>query len=191
MRYDRVLLVASLLAVTACNEQHLQCVALISGGSYCLQSSATVTPFEVQQKVDTHFRGRSDTLIVELEVDAAGLRFVGLTPFGQKVLQLNYDNRAVSATTFTDSRINPALLVALLQLTLWPADAVRAGLEAPLTMEETIHRRNILNRDELTMSIDRSSGQPPYRRIQISVPTADLKLVIETLEPMRATERAQ
>jgi len=190
MKLWRLFALAMLLATAACREedQDRQCPALIGGGSYCLQPTTAVTPFEVQQKVDTRFRERRDTLIVEFEVDAAGLRFAGLTPFGQKIIQLGYDNRAASATTIPDSRISPALLVALLQIALWPADAVRAGLEAPLTLEESDGQRRILNRGEPTMTIEHGAGQPPWRKIHMTVHAADLELSIETLDAAPAAE---
>lgn len=191
MKFWRMLTLVALLATAACSEPDPQCPALIGGGSYCLQPTTAVAPFDVQQKVESRFRDRRDTLIVELEVDAAGLRFAGLTPFGQKLIQLSYDNRNASATTIPDSRISPALLVALLQLTQWPAEAVRAGLEAPLTLEENGNQRRILNRGEPTLTIDYGHGQPPWRKIHMTVHAADLELTIEPLDAAPAVGKKQ
>lgn len=193
MKLAHFLAAALLLASAACSEpgKDPQCAALIGGGSYCLQPTSALAPFDVLQKVDSRFRERRDTLIVELEVDSAGLRFVGLTPFGQKLIALGYDNHAASATTLPDSRISPALLVALLQIALWPSDAVRAGLEAPLTLEENAGQRRILNRGEPTLSIEHGSGPPPWRRIHLTVHAADLELDIETLDAAPAAENPQ
>jgi len=193
MKFTRFLAAALLLATAACSqqEQDQQCAALIGGGIYCLQSTTAVTPFDVQQKVDSRFRDRRDTLIVELEVDAAGLRFVVLTPFGQKLIQLGYDNHAVNVTTIPDSRISPALLVALMQLALWPADAVHAGLEAPLTLEENGNQRRILKYGEPTLTIEHGDGPPPWRQIHMIVHAADLELSIETLDAAPAAANAQ
>lgn len=182
------LLFPLLLALGACgeNESETPCAPLIGGGSYCLQPTAALAPFDVQQKVEATFRGRRETMIAEIESDAEGMRFVGLTPFGQKLLQVAYDNRAASAATLPDRRISPALLIALLQIALWPADAVRAGLEEPLTLDDGAGRRRIHNRGEATISIDYRGAQPPYRGLRISVPAADLELEIETLDALDA-----
>jgi hypothetical protein len=193
MKFARPIALVLLLATAACSEQSTDqpCPALIGGGSYCLQPTTAVPPFDVQQKVESRFRDRRDTLIVELEVDAAGLRFAGLTPFGQKLIQLSYDNRSASATTIPDSRISPALLVALLQLAQWPAEAVRAGLEKPLTLEENGNQRRILNRGEPTLTIDYGPGQPPWRKIHMIIHAADLELTIETLDAAPAAAKNQ
>jgi hypothetical protein len=184
----RSLLLTLLVVLSACGEGEREklCTSLIGGGSYCLQPTTGIKAFDAQQKVDTRFRDRHDTLIVDLEVDAEGLRFVGLTPFGHKLVQLSFDNHLVTATTLPDSRLSPTLLVAMLQLAQWPADAVRAGLEPPLMLEESADQRRILNRGDVVLTIDHSVGQPPYRRIHIFVPGIDLEISIETLVPAPA-----
>ena len=174
-----------LLVLTACNEAEMKtetpCAMLIGGGSYCLQPTSDLPSFEVQQKIEANFRGRRETMIATIENDEAGLRFVGLTPFGQTLLQVGYDNREMSAATLPDRRLSPALLVALLQIALWPTDSVRSGLEAPLVLEEKPGQRRILRHSETTLVIDYSGDHPPYRRLHLSIPDADLELDIETL----------
>ena len=179
---------ALLLATAACSisEADGQCATLIGGGRYCLQSTATIVPFEVQQKVEARFRGQQETMIVELEVDAAGMRFVGLTPFGHSLLKASYDNRTATGTQLADTRLSPVLLIALLQIALWPADALRAGLEAPLRLEEKDGQRRILNRDDVTLTISYIGAQPPYQRIKVDVQGAALQLDIETLQESAA-----
>ncbi|TRZ56171.1 MAG: DUF3261 domain-containing protein, partial [Rhodocyclaceae bacterium] len=174
---------ALLLASTACSiiERDGQCVTLIGGGRYCLQSSATIVPFEVQQKVEARFNGQQETMIVELEVDAAGMRFVGLTPFGHSLLSVNFDNRTVTTTQPADARLSPILLMALLQIALWPADTLRAGLEAPLRLEERDGQRRILNRDDVTLTINYIGALPPYKHIKLDIQGAAIQFDIETL----------
>jgi hypothetical protein len=184
MKRWRCFLIALLLAVTAScgdGEHNARCAALIGGGGYCIQPSTAVAPFEIQQKVEFRIRGQSETMIVELETDAAGMRFVGLTPFGQTLLRVGYDNQTTTASTLPDARLPPALLIALMQIALWPADSVRAGLEAPLRLEETAGQRRLLNGDLTTLTINYSGDQPPYRRMQIAIPAAEIELDVETL----------
>jgi hypothetical protein len=186
MRWRYCSLVGSfslLLTTAACSigEREGQCAALIGGGRYCLQSSTTIAPFEVQQKVEARFRGQQETMIVKLEVDAAGMRFVGLTPFGHSLLSASYDNRTATVTQSVDTRLSPILLIALLQIALWPGDALRAGLEAPLRLEEKDGQRRILNRDDVTLTINYIGIQPPYQRIRLDIEGAAIQLDIETL----------
>ena len=170
-----------LFALTACGENETPCAALIGGGNYCLQPTTDLAPFDVQQKVDARFRDRRETMIAEIENDTGSLRFVGLTPFGHTLLHVSYDNREAHAATLPDRRLSPALLIALLQIALWPAESVRAGLEAPLTLEEGSGQRRLLHQGETTLSIDYTGESPAYRRMHLSIPAADLELDIETL----------
>lgn len=183
---------ALMLTTTACgiNERDSQCATLIGGGRYCLQSSAIIVPFYAQQKVEARIRGQRETMIVEIEVDAAGMRFVGLTPFGHSLLIATYDNRTVKTTQLTDMRLPSLLLVALLQIALWPADAVRDGLEAPLRLEEKAGQRRILNHDAVMLTIKYVGDLPPYRQINIDIQGADIQLDIETL-PASATRLSE
>lgn len=181
MRKVLILLASVLFGLVACGEDETPCASLIGGGNFCLQPTTALAPFEIQQKVEARFRNRRETVIAEIENDASGLHFVGLTPFGQTVFQVSYDNREAHAATLPDRRISPALLIALLQIALWPADSIRAGLEAPFTLEESGGQRRIVNRGETTLSIDYTGEHPPYRRMHLSIPAADLELDIETL----------
>lgn len=191
MRWRYCSLVGSfslLLTAAACSlgESEGQCAALIGGGRYCLQSSTTIAPFEVEQKVEASFRGKQETMIVKLEVDAAGMRFVGLTPFGHSLLSASYDNRTATVTQSVDTRLPPIMLIALLQIALWPGDALRAGLEAPLRLEEKDGQRRILNRDSVTLTINYIGIQPPYQRIKLDFKGVAIQIDIETL-PEAAT----
>lgn len=178
---------ASLLAVlliSACtpDSDDRPCAALIGGGSYCLQPTTLIPPFEMQQKVEASIRGHRETLIVELEADANGLRFVGLTPFGHKLLEVSYDNRLVTASALPDPRLSPSLLIALLQLSLWPADTVRSGLQHPLTLEDSPTQRRIMKYDEPLLTID-YQGTSTQRRLHAILHAVNIELDIETLPP--------
>lgn len=183
-----------LLAVVSCSTdtRDTTCPVLIGGGRYCLQPTTAVAPFEVQQKVEIRFRGGRETLIAELEADAAGLRFVAMSPLGQTLLRASYDNQTATAGKLSDARLSPLLLIAQLQLALWPADSVRAGLEAPLRLEESAGRRRILNGDETVLTIDYDGDRPPFRRMRMAIPAANIELDVETLpesEPEAAEVR--
>ena len=183
---------ALLLATAACSisEAEGQCATLIGGGRYCLQSTATIVPFADHQKGEAFFMAKQETMIVGLKVHAAGMRFVGLTPFGHSLLKASYDNRTATGTQLADTRLSPILLIALLQIALWPADALRAGLEAPLRVEETDGQRRILNRDDVTLTINYIGAQPPYQRIIVDIQRAAIQLNIETL-PESATWQSE
>lgn len=183
MRLWHALLLTVLLALGACSEDKSEssCPRLFGDGRYCLQPTTGLTPFNAQQKIDIRFRDRRDTLIAEVEVDQSGMHLVALTPFGQTLLQANFDNRVASATKTPDERLNPTLLIALLQLSLWPAESVQKGLQLPLTLIDEPGRRLIADGEETLLSIEYTGNMPPYRRLRLTIPAADLEIDIETL----------
>ena len=179
-----------LLALTGCSPYDPKCANLLGSGRYCLQSTTVVTAFDVQQKVTLLRGSQSDTLIVELEVDPSGLRMVGVTPFGHKLIELNYDNQTVKASTTPDTRLSPTLLVALLQMALWPQASVREGLQTPLTLEDKGTQRRIMHGSNPVLTITHDNAPPPYRQLQMTLHAADLELRIETLDDAAVMDNA-
>jgi hypothetical protein len=175
--------VLTMIGMAACSveERDSRCPALIGGGRYCLQPSTAVTPFDARQKVEIRFRGRQETMIIEVEADAAGIRLVGLTPFGQTLLRLNDDNVKTTATLPHNSRLPAELMVALLQVALWPGDVLREGLVSPMRLEEVYGQRRIVNRDKVAVTINYTGDQLPYRRIQMYIHSEDVEIDVETL----------
>jgi len=179
MKFARAL--ALPIALAACAGTGDRCAALPQG-QYCLQPSADVAPFEATQIVRLRIGERRETLVAALEVDADGLRMAGLTPLGQKLLQLDYDNRAASVQSPAGARIDAVQLAALLQLALWPAASVRAGLSPALALEDDGGARRIVGGGAPVVSIRREGDAPPYRSVQLSVPGADLEMTVETVD---------
>ncbi|RJX30790.1 MAG: DUF3261 domain-containing protein [Oxalobacter sp.] len=164
------------------------CVTLPDKGIYCLQPTTTVPTFEASQYVEVTYKGRKENLLAEIESSSSGLHFVGLTPLGHKLLHINYNNREARAFTTPNKQLDPGLMVALVQLTLWPADAVRKGLKGNLTLEETHEYRRLLKGRKTVIAIRRFGSQLPYDRLQISIPSAELALDIKTLDTSFATK---
>jgi hypothetical protein len=180
-----LLLLALVNALAACSPGDPRCARLPGGGAYCLQPTAAVPPFDVQQKLEIVFSGRRETMIVELEVDADGMRFAGLTPFGHKLVQASFDNREVSAQVQPDKRLDPALLLAMLQLALWPAERVRAGLSDALALEERAGQRRILDNGNLVMEVDYTGDRLASGDMRIVFPAAEIEITVTTLDTER------
>ena len=161
-----------------------RCTALPGGARYCLQASTDLPPFDVQQQVDIIFNGGNETLIAQLEADAAGIRFVATTPFGQKLMQLSYDNRELHVDRSLARGLDPALLLALVQIASWPAERVRAGLASATLMDETAGmRREIRNgsNGKALVVVRYTRGLPPQGDLRIELPTAGVELTITNL----------
>lgn len=120
-------------------------------------------------------------MISNLAVHREGLDFVGLTPMGQTLIHISYDNHAASAHSLLGQPINPALFVAMLQLSLWPADAVRKGLDPHLNIHETPHDRQINAGNKPILLIRYTDPTVPYANLHIEMPGQALALDIESL----------
>lgn len=173
---------ALVLAVSSCSSSPSgACANLPDGGFYCLQSAATVPAFVLQQKADFNFGGQRQTLILSIESGADGIRLAGLTPFGHKVLELNYDNRIASVSAQQDRRLSPELLIALLQITLWPADVVRNGLDPTPGLEDNKDIRQLLREGKPVMTIEHGRKNYNDYRIRMIISTIPLELTLEQL----------
>jgi hypothetical protein len=177
-----LLVLLTMLSASACGGGDPRCADLPGGGRYCLQATSALPPFDVQQKVDAVFGTRRETMIVELEVDPQGMRFAGLTPFGQKMIQATYDNSTVAVHLWPDSRLDPVLMLALLQLAWWPPESVRNGLDASLAFEQQPGLRRFLRDGNLVLEVGYTGEHFPPSAMHILVPAATLELDITTLE---------
>lgn len=179
-------LLAALL-LSACAQIEPGCTALPLGARYCLQPSSDAAPFSVRQQVTARFKDQREMLIADIENRSDGLDFVGLTPFGLTVFQVAYDNRNTTAARLPDARLSPELLLGMLQLALWPADAVRRGLGGEAEVQDSPGLRRIFMGDQVLMELRHDNTPPPYSRMQIDWPTLDMKLDIRVLPEQEAS----
>jgi len=168
------LLPATLLTalLAACQPAPPGCARLPGEGSYCLQNAAGPTFSTLQQSILTAGKHRL-TLLTRIENDGRGLRFAGMTPLGQTLLAVSWENGVLQAElpSALASRLDPALLPALLQIALWPASEVRAGLSPELELIEEAQRRRLRRKDSGDDILDISwEGNLPYQRLRIVAP---------------------
>lgn len=100
--------------------------------------------FSVQQHLRVERAGRSDELDAALEADASHLEMVGLA-FGQRVLTLHYDGGLLTSWRhpMLPAQVRAEDVLEDLQLTLWPAAAIRAALPARWRIDEQGARRTL------------------------------------------------
>jgi hypothetical protein len=112
----------------------------------------------VQQSLRVERDGRIDHLDVALEVNPERLQLIGLA-FGQRVLRLSYDGQTLQ--TWRHLLLPPQVraedILEDVQLTLWPADAVRQALPEGWRIEESDLRRTLLLNDTPVMLIEYSN----------------------------------
>jgi hypothetical protein len=158
------------------------CAALPGGVRYCLQATGGVAPLELQQKIDIAFKGQSETMIGQLEIDAAGMRFAGLTPLGQRLLQVEFTDGEIRADGMALEKLDPALLLALIQLAWWDAGSLRAGLDGSAELREAEGERALVKDGRPVVRIGYTRGRSPAGGGEIELPGADVELRIVTLD---------
>lgn len=178
MRHHVFLLIALL---AGCGSE--RCPTLPGGVSYCLQPPASGPSFSALQQVLIGEGEQQETLLARIENGPERLTLVGLTPLGQTVLTLTWDGKHIAATELPglQPHINPAMLVAVLQLALWPQDAVRAGLPDNVVWQDDANGGQLLRRGESLLTIHRTGQTAPYETLSIALPSAKLILNIRTL----------
>lgn len=162
------------LFLTACAPAAPGCANLPGGGSYCLQNGAGPNFSTLQQSVLTAGKQRM-TLLTRIENDARGLRFAGMSPLGQTLLFVSWENGILRADLPPEmaARLDPALFPAMVQIAMWPVEAVRAGLSPELELIAEPNRRRLRPKDAGSDSdiLDISwEGNLPYQRLQIVAP---------------------
>ena len=197
----RLLAALSIGCIAACSGDGSRCAALPGGARYCLQSTAAMAPFDAQQSVEITFDGRSETMIAQLEVDAEGMRFVLTTPFGQKLMQMEFDNARVKVEAPSLPGLDPLVLLALMQIAAWPVDSVRMGLsgsaqlvEAPgidaqhvdVPLVEAPQMRALARDGVGLVTITYTRGRPPLADQLIALPALGVALSIVNLDVARA-----
>lgn len=92
----------------------------------------------VRQQVTARFAGEMRSLQVALKVAPADLSLIGLTAMGQRLFTLSWNGRRAKLETVVDSMadIDPARILADLQLAYWPLAALRAALPDNLRLEQ-------------------------------------------------------
>jgi len=175
------LLLAAMLLSISCVRQDSRCTDLMGNGRYCLQPTTSMVPFEVQQKVEATIKSHHETMVTEIAVSAKGMQMIVLTPFGHQLVHVSYNNDEAKALVSPDSRLDPAMMIAMTQLALWPVDSVRKGLNSPLRLEESAGKRRYFANDKLVLEVQYADAITPANKFQLSLPSVELKLDIETL----------
>jgi hypothetical protein len=176
----RITLLLTLLLAGCASPPH--CPPLPGGPGYCLQNTSAVPAFSALQDVRLQRHAMDERLISQLEVDADGMRLVGLTPMGQRILEARFDNRQATAESLAGERVDARALLVLIQLATWPADSVRAGLRWGWTLEDSATRRRVLRGEETVLMVERSGTPPSYRHLDIHLPRAELHLSVDRIE---------
>lgn len=129
--------------------------------------------------------GKVETALATVENRDGRLIIVAGTPLGQTLLVVKVQGRetTVDARIPIPGDLDPRTLAGLVQLCLWPADALRQGLRNPDTsIREDGDVRTLLRKGRPVWIVTREGAAPRYRRITLESPSMRLKVRIRTLE---------
>ena len=173
------LLFLALLASCALN----RCPTLPGGVSYCLQSPASGPSFSAVQQVVIGEGGQQETLLAYIENNPQRLALVGLSPLGQTVLRVTWDGEQIVASgpPGMGPPVNPAVLVAVLQFGLWPADAVRAGLPENAVWKDGATNGQLSCQGKSLLTLHRTGQAAPYDTLSVTLQPAELLINMHTL----------
>jgi hypothetical protein len=170
------------------------CAALLLGGcARPLQSAAppatlaplgAITPRSASQVLYAAFGARAVTLRTALELDAGSLRVVGVTATGQRLFTASWDGQRIEAdrSPLVPGEVDPARVLADVQLALWPLAPVReafraAGLEV---IEPFAGVRRVLRGGRLVAEVHYAGGDPWNGRLWLVNLEHDYSLTIDT-----------
>jgi hypothetical protein len=183
----RLSMAALLLFLTACSGGSGNCTHLPGGGQYCLVEGPW-PEFTAEQAATVTFQDKPQHLITRIQSGQDGLHFAGITPLGQTLIQVSWENgvlRSELPPALVD-RLDPALFPALLQLATWPATQVRKGLSDHLELIETDGQRIVSDGQKNILIVSWEGKTLPYERLRFDAPAARLLIEARTLDEMAA-----
>lgn len=175
-------LVLALIGLLAGCAGNPRCPDIPGGPRYCLQATSAVPPYTALQDIRIRRGDLDERLIAQLEVDAAGMNLAGLTPMGQKVLEAHFDNREATASSLAGDRIDARALLSLVQIAVWPAASVRAGLGDDWELDDSPSLRRLLRDGTSLLEVARTGEPPRYRQLDIRLPDAGLSLTVRAID---------
>jgi hypothetical protein len=157
--WKRIIAVAAWALLAACNSTP---PAQPGRLNLRLAPAAIGTSIALQQHLKVERTGHTDDLDAALEIDADRVELVGLA-LGQRVLTLNYNGKELTSWrhALLPSQVRAEDVLEDLQLTLWPAEAIRAALPSDWRVEDDGLHRTLYQGDELVATVD-YSGMPRW-----------------------------
>lgn len=120
-----------------------------------LPPAALGQSLSLQQHLTVERGSRTDQLDTALEIDTDHLDLVGLA-FGQRVMSLHYDGQQLQVWrhAMLPSQVQGEDVLQDVQLTLWPAEAIRQALPEGWELREAQAQRTLLLHGETMTVID-------------------------------------
>lgn len=149
-----------------------------------LASPDAVGARSAAQVIHAAYGAHSVVLRTAIEVTNGRLEVVGVTATGQRVFTARYDGKTIDAqkSPFVPDKLDPARVLADMQLALWPLPAVQAAFrERGLDVSEPFPGvRRLLRGDALLAEVHYASADPWNGRLWFVNFEFDYSLTIDT-----------
>jgi hypothetical protein len=143
-----------------------------------------LSPRSATQIVHAAFGARVATLQTAIQLDAAGLRVIGLSATGMRLFTASYDGEKISAerSPFVPKEISPERVLADMQLALWPLESLErayAGTGRAVS-EPFAGVRRLLSDGKLAAEVHYASADPWNGRLWFVSFESGYSLTIDT-----------
>ena len=100
----------------------------------------------------------------------------------QQIEEASFADGEIRAEGIALEKLDPALLLALIQLASWNADRVRSGLGGSAELVETEEGRSVVKDGKAVLRIGYTRGRPPTGDVEIGLPGMSVEFRIVTLD---------
>jgi hypothetical protein len=160
--------VCAALVLTGCASGNT--VNLAPGYTYTLRAPGSGPHFTaVQEIVIQAPDGREERLVSQLENDSTSMRLAAFTPLGQTLLTVRFDGRSVETASPlpVPAAFDARFVLALIQLALWPENAVVEGLGVGVTLTSGVNKRELEGGGKILWTIETAGASVPYDTVNM------------------------
>ena len=146
---------------------------------------------QVNQSLEINYEGHNWQGIAVLSMSADKLTMVHLSPLGQRLFTLTYENGKAAPETNADTllagqTIPAATIVSLLQLATWPVGALSPYYQGDWRLESDELNRQVFYQDERVVTVTRAgmmakANSEPWPT-SIHIQNAQIDMNIKTLD---------
>jgi hypothetical protein len=150
-----------------------------------LAAPDALSPRNASQIIHAAYGERAMTMRTAIQLDAAGLKVIGVTATGQRLFTVGWDGKSVTAekSALIPDRVDPRRVLADVQLALWPLAALQEALrKQDLEVSEPFAGVRRLRRgSDLVAEVHYAAADPWASRLWLVNFELDYSLTIDTI----------
>jgi hypothetical protein len=150
-----------------------------------LAAPNALSPRNASQVIHAAYGARAVTMRTAIQLDATGLKVVGITANGQRLFTVSWDGKSVTAekSALVPDSVDPRRVLADVQLALWPIAALQeTQRNQDLEVSEPFAGVRRLRRGpDLIAEVHYTAGDPWTSRIWLVNFELDYSMTIDTI----------